>query len=98
MFDEMRNAVKRGGLVAAANSDPQTKADAGHVGHFGRGDGQPIFKPGDLVHATLPYDSGHARGEPGAALIFENDLNSFFGIISQCKKLVVIGADETFLS
>ncbi len=38
------------GFVAAADADPETDADAGHVGHFGGEDGQTVFQSCDVAH------------------------------------------------
>src|SRR6266700_2352665 len=60
MLDEMGDAVKGRRFVASADADPQPKADAGHVRHLRRGDGQAAFEPGNLVHA-LRWPRGRLR-------------------------------------
>ena len=43
VLDEMADAVELRRFVAAADPDPEAEADAGHVRHFGGGDGQAVF-------------------------------------------------------
>ncbi len=49
MLDEMADAVDFRRFIAAADAHPEPEADARHVRHFRRGDGDSVFKPGYLI-------------------------------------------------
>ena len=50
VLDKMRNTVDPLCFVPSADGDPDSQADACHVGHFGRGDSEAVFQLIDLIH------------------------------------------------
>jgi len=53
MLDEMADAVDFRRFIAAADAHPEPEADARHVRHFRRRDGNSVFKPGYLIHMMV---------------------------------------------
>jgi hypothetical protein len=50
VLDEVRDTVQFNRLVSAPNAGPDPHADACHMRHLGRGDGQSVLETTDLVH------------------------------------------------